>query len=100
MQIFEPSSGDVAPLRLSTKADAVLVFGRDVDPQAPSAMGIRSKQISRKQGRLHRLHDGTVECTLLGVGTMRCNGRDFHAGETRMLGVGDVLELLEWQRTC
>ena len=97
--VFMPSAG-VAPLRLSRKPDSMLIFGRDVDPQAPTAIGVRSMQISRKQGRLRRLADGTVECTLLGVGPMRSNGGYFRAGEARQLTVGDVLELLECKRTC
>jgi hypothetical protein len=92
--MLEPSAG-VAPLRLSSKPDSMLIFGRDIDPQAKTAIGVRSIQISRKQGQLRRLADGTVECTQVGTGLMRCNGGYFQCGEVRQLTVGDVLELLE-----
>ncbi len=93
-----PSAG-VAPLRLSSKPDSMLIFGRDADPQAPTAIGVRSMQISRQQGQLRRLADGTVECTQVGSGLMRCNAGYFQRGEVRQLTVGDVLELLE-NNTC
>eukprot|EP00900_Chrysochromulina_parva_P013092 jgi/Chrpa1/21784/Chrysochromulina_OHIO_Genome00023888-RA len=92
--MLEPSAG-VAPLRLSSKPDSMLIFGRDIDPQAKTAIGVRSIQISRKQGQLRRLADGTVECRQVGTGLMRCNGGYFECGEVRQLTVGDVLELLE-----
>ena len=96
--MLEPSAG-VAPLRLSSKPDSMLIFGRDIDPQAKTAIGVRSIQISRQQGQLRRLADGTVECTQVGTGLMRCNAGYFQRGEVRQLTVGDVLELLE-SNTC
>ena len=87
-----------------------VTFGRDVDGSALPPIGVRSIQISRRQGTLRASTEGAVELTNVGIGFLRVVefGRDsrkhkssrLKQGETRRLSIGDVVQLIEVKRQC
>ena len=83
-----------------------VTIGRDV-PNAATCYGIRSRQISREQYRLEVMSTSCLNVVCVGLGHMRIRrhprmvtSRMLKQGAGHELNAGDVLELLEVERTC